>query len=147
MSNEQLTRRELVARAAGLAAVAALPALRYVPVAAARGAVDPRIKALDKVVRGPVLIPGQPRYDTARLVFDSLYNGVQPLAVVQPLDTNDVSHVVEWAHQTGVHIVAKSGGHSYGGYSTTTGVVVDLSRLASVRVVGKQAVVGPGGGD
>jgi hypothetical protein len=144
MSNDQLTRRELVARAAGLAAVAALPALRYVPVATARGAVDPRIRALDKLVRGPVLIPGQPRYDTARLVFDSLYNNVHPLAVVQPLDATDVSHVVQWAHKTGVHIVAMSGGHSYGGYSTTPGVVVDLSKLASVRVVAKQAVVGPG---
>ena len=120
-----------------------MPALRYVPVAAARGAVDPRIKALDKVVRGPVLTPGQAKYDTARLVFDSLYNGVHPLAVVQPLDAKDVSQIVNWARKTGVHIVAKSGGHSYGGYSTTPGVVVDLSKLASVRVVAKQAIVGP----
>ncbi len=143
MSDEQLTRRELVTRAAGLSAALAIPALRYGPVAAARDAVDPRIKALDKVVRGPVLTPGQAKYDTARLVFDSLYNGVHPLAVVQPLDAKDVSQIVHWAHKTGVHIVAKSGGHSYGGYSTTPGVVVDLSKLASVRVVAKQAVVGP----
>ena len=143
MFDEALTRRELVARAAGLGALLAVPALRYVPIAAAQGAVDPRIKALDKAVRGPVLTPGQATYDTARLVFDSLYDSVHPLAVVQPLDAKDVSQVVQWAHKTGVHIVAKSGGHSYGGYSTTPGVVVDLSKLASVRVVANQAVVGP----
>ena len=140
MLDEQLTRRELVARAAGLTAVFAL---RYVPVAAAEGTVDPRLKALDKVVRGPVLTPASPKYDSARLVFDSLYDNVHPLAVVQPLDAKDVSQIVLWARKTGVHIVAKSGGHSYGGYSTTSGVVVDLSKLASVRVVAKQAVVGP----
>ena len=59
MSDEQLTRRELVARAAGLVAVAALPTLGYAPVAAARGAVDPRLKSLDMAVRGPVLTPGR----------------------------------------------------------------------------------------
>jgi FAD/FMN-containing dehydrogenase len=43
-----------------------------------------------------------------------------------------------------VHIVAKSGGHSYGGYSTTTGVVVDLSRLAGISVGSGRATIGPG---
>jgi hypothetical protein len=53
---ERLTRRELVTRAAGLSAALALPALRFVPEAGARGSVDPRIRALDKAVRGPVII-------------------------------------------------------------------------------------------
>ena len=38
----------------------------------------------------------------------------------------------------------RSGGHSYGGYSTTTGVVLDVSRLNRVRVAGGRAVVGAG---
>ena len=95
-------------------------------------------------MRGPVITPGQPPYDSLRLPFDSLYDSVRPLAVVQPLDANDVSKIVHWARTTGVHIVARSGGHSYGGYSTTTGVVVDLSKLASVHVTAGHAVVGPG---
>src|SRR5581483_12527086 len=40
--------------------------------------------------------------------------------------------------------VARSGGHSYGGYSTTHGVVVDLALLSHVSVSGNRALVGPG---
>ncbi|HEX6701364.1 MAG TPA: FAD-binding oxidoreductase [Gaiellaceae bacterium] len=134
--DEGLTRRDFVALAAGLAA---LPVF-----GTARPAVDPRIRALERAVRGPVITRGTPRYESARRIFDSLYDSVRPLAIVQPLDTSDVSRVVRWAQSTGVHIVARSGGHSYSGYSTTPGVVVDLSRLAGVRVTPGRAVIGPG---
>ena len=140
---DRLTRRELVIRAAGLSAALALPALRFVPAAGARASVDPRIRKLEQALRGPVLTPGQASYNSLRVPFDTLYDTVHPLAIAQPLDPADVSKVVEWAHTTGVHIVARSGGHSYGGYSTTTGVVVDLSKLASVHVTGGHAVAGP----
>jgi FAD/FMN-containing dehydrogenase len=140
----RLTRREFVARAGALSALFALPALRFVPRAGAGEVVDPRLRALAKTLRGPLITPSQPAYDGARLEFDGLYDAVHPLAIAQPLDAADVGAVIRWARSTGMHIVARSGGHSYGGYSTTTGVVVDLSRLASVRVVAGQAVVGPG---
>ena len=133
-----MDRREFLQRAAGVAAVGAVPGL----VRATRA--DPRLGSLTRAVRGPVLRPGSAAYESARQVFDSLYSSIRPLAVVQPLDALDVSAVVDWAAAHGVHIVAKSGGHSYGGYSTTTGVVVDLSRLHSVSVAARRASVGAG---
>ena len=135
-----LTRRELLARAAGLSVALALPSLRDV----AQAAVDPRLRALQNTLRGPVITRTDPRYPSARLAFDGLYDDIHPLAVAQPVDAADVATVVRWARRTGVHIVARSGGHSYGGYSSTSGVVVDLSRLASVHVTAGQAVVGAG---
>ena len=78
-------------------------------------------------------------------VFDSLYDGIHPLAIAQPLDAADVAAALRWASKTGVHIVARSGGHSYGGYSTVeNGVVVDLTRLHGVAVTGGLAVIGSG---
>ena len=78
-------------------------------------------------------------------VFDSLYDGIHPLAVAQPLDAEDVAAAVKWASKTGVHIVARSGGHSYGGYSTTSGVIVDVSRLKGVALDRHgHAVIGAG---
>jgi FAD/FMN-containing dehydrogenase len=137
--SERLTRREVVVRGAGLAALLALgPAFRFA------GDADPRLRSLAKAVRGPVIVPGAPLYDSARVVFDANYDGVKPLAVVRPLDAADVAQVVRWARSTGVHIVARSGGHSYGGYSTTTGVVVDLSKLAGVLTTAGRAAIGPG---
>jgi FAD/FMN-containing dehydrogenase len=69
---------------------------------------------------------------------------VRPLAIVRPVDAPDVARVVRWAVDTRVPIVARSGGHSYGGYSTTRGVVVDLAHLSVVRLDAGRAVVGAG---
>jgi FAD/FMN-containing dehydrogenase len=138
-----MNRRELVIRGAGLGAALAFPSLRSL--SAAGASFDTRLKGLAAALRGPVLVRGTAGYDQARLVFDSLYDGIHPLAVAQPLDAADVAAAVKWAARSGVHIVARSGGHSYGGYSTVAnGVVVDLSRLTTVALAGGQGVVGAG---
>jgi len=133
-----LNRRELLVRAAGLGAALALPDWAF-------AATDPRLKSLAAAMRGPVLARGGAGYALARLEYDSLYDAVKPLAVAQPLDAADVSAIVRWATKTGVHIVARSGGHSYGGYSTVSnGVVVDLQRLKRVAFSQERALVGAG---
>ena len=133
-----LSRRELLVRAAGLGVALAIPDRIL-------AAADPRLKSLAAAVRGPVLARGGAAYEAARLEYDSLYDAIKPLAVVQPLDAADVAAVVKWAAKTGVHIVPRSGGHSYGGYSTVSnGVVVDLARLKSVTVAQGRALVGTG---
>jgi len=44
-----------------------------------------------------------------------------------------------------VLLVGRSGGHSYGGYSTTSsGVVVDVSRMNFVQPHGGTALIGAG---
>src|SRR5439155_5408477 len=136
-------RGELLARAAGFSLTLALPSVRNVA-RSGRAAGDPRVRALQNTLRGAVITRADPRYATARLAFDGLYDGIHPLAVAQPVDAADVAAVVRWAQRTGVHVVPRSGGHSYGGYSSTPGVVVDLSKLAGVRVTAGQAVVGAG---
>ena len=133
-----------MARAVGLTTTLALPSLRRVTETAPTASVDPRIRALRSSLRGAVITPLEPGYASARLGFDGLYDGVHPLAIAQPVDAADVATVVRWARTSGVHIVARSGGHSYGGYSSTSGVVVDLSKLAGVHVTAGQVVVGPG---
>jgi FAD/FMN-containing dehydrogenase len=101
-------------------------------------------RALRGAVRGPVLLPRTPGYDARRLVYNTRFDGVRPDAVVQPLDTRDVQAVVRWADRFGIRLVPRSGGHSYGGYSTTErGVVVDLRRLRGIRVANGRATLGP----
>ena len=108
-ASDGLTRRQFVARAAGVAATVALPAPSALKAAGSGSATDPRLRALDKAVRGPVLTPAQPRYDERSARLRRPLRLVHPLAVVQPLDENDVSPVVQWARKTGVHIAAQLG--------------------------------------
>src|SRR5215218_9863319 len=136
-----LGRREFLGDALAGAIALALPDEPPASAALTRRAA----RALRSAVRGPVFLPRSPRYDAERLVYNIRFDGVKPAAVVQPLDTRDVQAVVRWADRFGVRLVARSGGHSYAGYSTTaSGVVVDLARMRGVRVANGRATVGAG---
>ena len=89
---------------------------------------------------------GDAGYDTARLLYSPRFDGVHPLAVVYCESAIDVSRTILWARQNAVPIRARSGGHSYAGYSTTPGVVIDVSRLASITVNAPAGTVGIGAG-
>jgi FAD/FMN-containing dehydrogenase len=127
-----LTRRELMA-AGALAAPLALGR----PPGARR---DP-VNELRHLVRGPVLRPR----DSRALVYDERWQRRRPRAVVQALDTADVQAVVRWAARTQIPLAVRSGGHSYGGWSTVDhGVVLDLRRLRGVHLKGDTATIGAG---
>jgi FAD/FMN-containing dehydrogenase len=105
---------------------------------------DPRLRELARLVRGPVLTSSSSAYAKARLPFNMRYDGVRPLAVAQPVNVRDVQQIVLWARKHRVRLAARSGGHSYAGYSTTSGVIVDLSHLNAIRLSDGIATVGAG---
>jgi len=102
------------------------------------------LRLLAKTFRGQILTAGSSAYESARVPYNLNFSAVRPLAVVRPVDAADVATVVKWSAKEHVPIVARSGGHSYGGYSTTHGVVVDLGLLSHVTLSGNKAVIGPG---
>jgi FAD/FMN-containing dehydrogenase len=117
------------------------PAPPHEPLPAKHKAALSPLRELAREVRGPVL---RPRTSDA-LVYNERFSGRRPRAVVQPRDARDVQAVVRWAQRHGVALTARSGGHSYAGYSTTSdGVVLDLRRLRSVRVARGHVRVGGG---
>ena len=104
---------------------------------------DPRLKELAKSLHGTVVAPGSPAYAAARLAESTRFDAIHPHAVVYCANAGDVEKAILWARKYGVHVVPRSGGHSYGGYSTTTGVIIDVSRLNQIHVApgGKSAVI------
>lgn len=110
------------------------------------GATDPRVRSLSKELQGAVVGQGDAGYDRARLLYSTRFDGIKPLAVAYCENGNDVSKSILWARRNGIRIAARSGGHSYGGYSTGQGIVIDVSRLdgVSVDAAGKTATVGAG---
>lgn len=94
-----------------------------------------RARSLADAIRGHVFAPGQPGYLDAAHVYNTRFNGARPIAVARPLDAIDVRDAIRWALATGTRVRARSGGHSYAGYSTLTdGVVLDVRELNGVRL-------------
>ena len=91
-------------------------------------------RELDRSLRGDVVQRGASGYDAARVVYDTRFDAVKPQAIAFCESLSDVQKTVRWARKHRVHIVPRSGGHSYGGYSTTSGVIVDVSRLLAVSL-------------
>ena len=132
----------LLRRGAGLAAALA----GWQLAGGASGAVDPRLKALQKLVKGPVLAPPPAASPQARVVIPQRFDHTYPLGVVQPLSAADVSQIVLWAKKSKVRLAIRGGGHSYAGYSTGTGLVVDLRRMSSVSLSSTSGIVTVGAG-
>ena len=86
-------------------------------------------------IRGHVFEPGKPGYTAAARVYNLRFDNIHPSAVARPADAVDVRNAVRAMVHRGAAVRARSGGHSYAGYSTLSdGVVIDLSKLDSIVV-------------
>jgi hypothetical protein len=107
----------------------------------------PAFTRLARRLDGRVLVPESHGYDSARLLFNPLYDDVRPNAVVQAAGAADVVRTVAFAQHEGIPLVARSGGHSFGGYSTISrGIVLDVSRMNQIVIApsGRSVRVGAG---
>ncbi|MFJ5280943.1 FAD-binding protein [Streptomyces parvulus] len=100
--------------------------------------------ALEAGLRGVLLRPEQAAYEQARLLVNQRFDGIRPQAIAYPADVHDVVECVNFARTSRVPLALRSGGHSYAGYSTGTGLVLDVGSLNSARVGDGRAVFGAG---
>jgi hypothetical protein len=150
----ELDRRQLLARAGQVSLVAGAATLlasgcgeseATATTPTAEASRTPNLAGLRKVVKGTVYTRSTPGFTTERTVFNTNYAGTVPLAVVRASSAADVAATIKWAAYYGVPIRARSGGHSYGGFSTVqNGVVVDLRSLNAIKVGKGSAQIGAG---
>jgi FAD/FMN-containing dehydrogenase len=100
--------------------------------------------ALESGMSGVLLRPEQAAYEQARLLVNQRFDHTRPQAIAYPAGVEDVVECVNFARAGGVPFAVRSGGHSYAGYSTGPGLVLDLSSLNSTAVGGGRAVLGTG---
>ncbi|HEY6421920.1 MAG TPA: FAD-binding oxidoreductase [Pseudonocardiaceae bacterium] len=102
--------------------------------------------ALAGKLSGPLITPDEPGYDLARRSFNPLFDNRMPAAVAQCRRVEDVQACVSAAAAARSPIAARSGGHSYAGYSTPdNALIVDLSGMSTVQVnADGTAVIGAG---
>jgi FAD/FMN-containing dehydrogenase len=92
------------------------------------------LDVLRDAVRGRVISPDDPDYDTARTV---MYGGVDrhPAAIVRVADADDIARVIAIARETGLELAVRSGGHSASGQSSCEGgIVIDVRDLNDLDI-------------
>ena len=148
-----LTRRSLLALGTGgLVGCAAaprprpasppIPAAVPLPAAAPLRAYD--LATLRRDVGDRLVLPGQPAYALARRTRQPAFDAAAPRGVLQVLDAADAADGLRAARGSGVPVHVRSGGHSYGGWSTGPGLVLDLGGLSATRLEPEVLVVGAG---
>jgi hypothetical protein len=85
------------------------------------------------MLSGTLVVPGDAAYPTSAALFNELF-APQPAAIAYCATPADVQRCVAYAGAHGVQLAARSGGHSYAGYSSCPGLVVDVSSLNDVTV-------------
>ncbi len=91
------------------------------------------------------MLPSDASYRRVAPPYDKRYAAERPVAVVLAADTADVQAALRFARHTGIRPIPRSGGHSYGGYSTGSGVVISLERMKRISIdVSGRVHIGPG---
>ncbi|MFG2500378.1 FAD-binding oxidoreductase [Streptomyces sp. NPDC048441] len=95
-------------------------------------------------LQGRLVLPSDADYQRAKQLYQVQFDATSPRAVAYCSSTADVSACIRFAEAHGIPVAARSGGHSAGGYSTTQGLVIDVSGLNSVVLGDGSARMGPG---
>ena len=92
------------------------------------------VRDLHSQFDGRVIVPGDDGYDQART---SIYAGVdrRPAAFIRPANADQVAQVIALAHQSGLELAVRSGGHSLAVHSLSNGgIVLDLAEMTGLEI-------------
>ena len=92
------------------------------------------LRHLRRALRGILLLPGDPGYVVSSQAANARFDDIKPLAVAKCVDEADVVTCVNWSRAHGVPPVARGGAHSYAGFCTTEGLIIDVANLNQVIV-------------
>jgi FAD/FMN-containing dehydrogenase len=100
--------------------------------------------ALARDLSGPLIRPGESGYTTAKELFDPRFDSLHPAGIAYCRNPHDVATSLAFVRKYAIPVAARCGGHSYAGWSSTSGLIVDVTRMAGVNVSGGTATVGAG---
>lgn len=105
-----------------------------------------RLDALRGRLRGRVVGPADPDFDSFRRTFNAMLDR-RPAVIVRPVDVADVSMAVAWAVENDLPISVRGGGHSVAGHGVGhDSLLVDLREMRAVTVDPAARTADAGGG-
>ena len=90
--------------------------------------------ALQAELAGTVLRPSSPGWAPAIELFNTVFGDIVPQAVAYCASPADVAAALRFARANGLEMRARNGRHSYGGYSTCEGLIIDVTDMADIEV-------------
>jgi FAD/FMN-containing dehydrogenase len=101
--------------------------------------------ALAHDLAGTLVRPGDQPYAVDHELFDPRFDGLRPAGIAYVRNPHDVATCLAFARKYKIPVAARSGGHSYGGWSSNNGgLIIDVAKLNTVSVSGANATVGTG---
>lgn len=104
------------------------------------------LDALGRDLRGRLLRPGDSGYAYAAWPNNARWAEVRPSAIAMCAGPADVQACIAWARQEDRPFAVRSGGHSYAGFSTTEGLLIDVKPMNRVAVDLEAGLVTVAGG-
>lgn len=107
---------------------------------------EARVAEMRMNFRGPLLAPGEPGYDEARVIYNATFNR-HPGLIIRCRSTADVIDAVNLAREHGLLLTVRGGGHNVAGNSMCDGgLVIDLEEMRGVHLDRKAMTVRAQGG-
>ena len=123
---------------------AALAATALPGAARARSGSGVDWRRLHHHLAGRLVLPSDADYPNAKQLYQSRFDAIEPRGVAYCASAADVALCLRFAQDNALPLAARSGGHSHGGFSTTPGLVIDVSGLDSVTLGRGTATIGTG---
>lgn len=143
-----LTRRRFLA-ATRRVAVAAAVASQARWLAGCGDAAEPSDAAWRDLARrldGTLLRPGDDAFLATALPQNLRYASILPQGITLCASERDVQTSIRWAREHEIALVARAGSHSYAGFSSTRGLMINVTPLATVAVDAARGTVTAGAG-
>ncbi|GHO48093.1 FAD-binding oxidoreductase [Ktedonospora formicarum] len=103
-------------------------------------------KRLGQNLKGELVRPDSSKYETARQLFNPRFDGIKPAGIAYCTSVDDVKTCLSFAKRFNLPFTPRSGGHSYAGYSTGTGLIIDMTRVNKIDVNAGGGTATIGGG-
>ena len=92
------------------------------------------IASLRSRIRGPLILPGDPSYDTARAIWNGMIDR-HPSIIIRCTGTADVLETVRFAREHNLLTSVRAGGHNIAGLAVADGgLMIDLTLMKGVFV-------------
>ena len=130
------TRRNFIKRAVAVTGTLGFATgCRHLPVTDRNDLSRDAIDRLRAKLKGRLILPTDPSYESARRVF--YWNAAterRPRVIVQCVSEEDVLRAVEFARRHELEVAARAGGHSHLGWGCSDGLVIDLSGMKRIAI-------------